>query len=382
MNVVVNILVFIIIFCAVVISHEFGHFIIAKANGIAVSEFSIGMGPKIVGFHRKGTYYVLRLLPIGGACVFEGDDVAPEEQAPIRSMKEKVDPGSEQEHEEQPAPEKPLLPGREHQGMKFNDAPVWSRIAAVFAGPLFNFLLALVFAIIIVHFCGETIPLIQDVTEGSPAAEAGLQAGDVITSINGERVFILSEITLINNIDPGRSLEVTYKRGDDKTTVTVTPFYSEEYGRYLLGFTGSTAEKNTFNTIKYGFLEVRYWMHYTVKSLSMLVTGKLSRDDVSGPVGIVNTVGTVIEESQPYGLSSTILSLLNFATLISVNLGVINLLPLPALDGGRLLFLLIEAVRKKPIDRNKEAIVHFIGFILLMILMIFVFYNDIARMFR
>lgn len=354
----VTLIVFILVFSVVVIAHELGHFLIAKLNGIKVLEFAIGMGPVIAKFTKGETQYVLRLLPLGGACMFEGEDGV----------------YSNSKNGEEEKAEKP-------EGA-FNDANVWSRIATVFAGPFFNIILAFLLSLIVVGFSGEIIPKINSLTEGYPAVEAGLQKGDIITKMNGERIYLQGEVTLESALNRGEPIEIEYKRDGKKYTTTITPKYSEEDNRYYLGFTiGEYVECKGFDLIKYSACEVRYWLKATIKSLIMLVQGKLSANDLSGPVGIAVTIDETIEVAKPYGLPTVVLTMINFAVLLSVNLGVMNLLPLPALDGGRLLFLLIEVVRGKPIPPEKEGLVHFIGFVALMILTVFVFYNDLTKIF-
>lgn len=352
---VVTIIVFVLIFGIVVIAHEFGHFLIAKLNGIKVLQFSIGMGPDIIKFTKGETKYVLKLLPIGGACMFEGEDG-------IYST------------EQGDSNEKP-------EGA-FGDANVWSRIATVFAGPFFNIILAYLLSLIVVGFSGEVIPTIKSLTEGYPAIEAGLQEGDIITRMDGERIYLQGEVTFASALSGGEPIEIEYKRGGEKYTTRVTPKFSEQDNRYYIGFTiGETIECKGLDLIKYSAYEVRYWLKTTIKSLLMLVQGKLSANDLSGPVGIAATIDETIEVTKPYGLPTVVLTMINFAVLLSVNLGVMNLLPLPALDGGRLLFMFIEVVRGKPVSPDKEGLVHFIGFVALMILMVFVLYNDIVRIF-
>ncbi|NDO48558.1 RIP metalloprotease RseP [Lachnospiraceae bacterium MD335] len=361
---VMTIIVFILVFGVVVISHELGHFLIAKLNGIRVLEFAIGMGPSIVKFTKGGTRYVLKLLPIGGACMFEGED----------GVYEKKDEDGK-ENAKAPSESGAL-------GKAFNEVNVWARIATVFAGPFFNIILAFLLSLIVVGFSGEILPVVHSITEGYPAQEAGLLPGDVITHVDGERVFLQGEVTIASAMNKGEPMEIAYRRGNEKHTATVLPKFSSDDNRYYIGFTiGETIECKGFDLIKYSALEVRYWLKATVKSLIMLVQGKLSANDLSGPVGIAVTIDETIDTVKPYGISSVVLTMINFAVLLSVNLGVMNLLPLPALDGGRLLFMLVEVVRGKPVPPEKEGVVHFVGFVLLMMLMVFVLYNDIARIF-
>ncbi len=350
---VVTIIVFVLVFGVVVIAHELGHFLIAKLNGIKVVQFSIGMGPDIVKFTKGETKYVLKLLPIGGACMFEGED----------GIYTKDQDGD----------------GQKPEGA-FNDANVWSRIATVFAGPFFNIILAFLLSLIVVGFSGESIPMINALTEGYPAEEAGLREGDVITKIDGERIYLQGEVTIASALSGGEPMEIEYERDGQKYSTVITPKFSEQDNRYYLGFAiGETVQCKGFDLIRYSAYEVRYWLKVTVKSLLMLVQGKLSANDLSGPVGIAAMIDETIEVTKPYGLPTVVINMINFAVLLSVNLGVMNLLPLPALDGGRLLF--IEVVRGRPVSPDKEGMVHFIGFVALMILMVFVLYNDIARFF-
>ena len=356
-------LYFVLVFGVIVISHEFGHFLLAKKNGIAVKEFAVGMGPKLIGFTKGGTYYVLRLLPIGGACVFEGEDGREIEAREVPDDKET----------------KTIVA----EGKAFPEAPVWARIATVAAGPIFNFILAFLLALVIVWNCGSDRPVIGDVMEGYPAQAAGIEGGDVITHMNGERIYLGREIYINTYLNREKPMEVTYLRDGVEKTVTITPQYNEEEDRYLIGFLGygEYVDCKNMNLFKYSYYEVRYSLKATVKSLGMLVTGNASKDDISGPIGIAQVIGEVTEEAEPEGTWVVMLNLMNIALLLSVNLGVLNLLPLPALDGGRLVFMLIEAVRGKPIPPEKEGIVHFAGFVVLMILMVFVMYNDIVRLF-
>ncbi len=343
---------FILIFGTIVLAHEFGHYLLAKVNGIHVVEFAIGMGPKLAGFHKNGTDYVIRLLPIGGACMFEGEDGLKEENG-------EMSPNS------------------------FNAAPVWARISSVVAGPFFNFILAFFLGIFLVAFSGSDKPVILGIMEDYPADKAGMQPGDVVTAMNGEKIHLAREIYINTYLNGEKTMLIEYERDGETYEVQIQPEYNEETGRYLIGFQGygETVEAKGIEIFKYAYYEVRYSMLSTFKSLAMLVKGEATKDDVSGPIGIAQVIGEVAEEASPYGPLVLILNLCNIALLLSVNLGVLNLLPLPALDGGRLVFLLLEAVRGKPIPPEKEGMVHFAGFVALMVLMVFVMYNDILKVF-
>lgn len=344
----IKILLFFIIFTTVVLVHELGHFLLGKKNGIGVVEFSMGLGPTLFGFTKGGTKYSLKLLPFGGACMFEGEDAADESPS------------------------------------AFNNAKVGSRIATVVAGPLFNFLLAFLLALFMVGAVGFDEPVIGTVMEQSGAAEAGLQEGDRIVSLNGSRTFVYREIVLYSRMHQGETTEVVYERGGERYTSVIEPKYDEEAGMYYLGFVApeQTYQKGTaLQTLQYGFYEVIYWIRTTIKSLGMLITGKVTVADLSGPVGVAQVVGEVYEASRSYGWFAVLIEMLNISILLSANLGVMNLLPLPALDGGRLVFLIVEAVRGKRVDPEKEGMVHFVGLVLLMLLMVFVMYNDIRKLF-
>ena len=352
-NWIVSILIFVLILGVIVISHELGHFMVARRSGIRVNEFDIGFGPTLLKKRVGETDFCLKLLPFGGACVFEGMDALEEDER------------------------NDLAPDA------FPNAPVGSRIATVLAGPFANFLIGYIFALIIVAFCGTDLPVIDKVIDGSGAMEAGLRDGDRIVKINGERIHLYREVSLFSMMNYGEPLEITYEREGERNTVTVTPKFDEEANRYYIGIMGSgqAHECTAPEVFQYGLYEVAYWGKVTVKSLGTIFTGHFSKDDLSGPVGVVQVVNDTYTEAQPYGPMVVIMSLLNLATLLTVNLGIINLLPLPALDGGRLVFLLIEAVRGKPVPPEKEGMVHLAGFMALMVLMVFVMFNDISRFF-
>lgn len=341
-----GIILAILIFSFIVFFHELGHFTLAKKNGIDVQEFAVGMGPTLISKEYKGTAYSLKLFPIGGYCMM-GED-------------EEIDDSES----------------------SFNNKSVWARISVIAAGPIFNFILALVFSIILVVAVGYDRPVIGNAVEGYPAAEAGMQAGDKITKMGNKNIRVFREIATYNQFHQGEETEITYERDGEKHSVTLTPKYNEEQQYYQFGVIESGNTKaNVFTALQYGVYEVKYWIDTTLSSLKMLVTGQIGLNQLSGPVGIVDVVDDTYQDTKGYGGSVVTLSLLNIAILLSANLGVMNLLPLPALDGGRLVFLAIEAVRKKRVPPEKEGYVHFIGIVLLMGLMVVVMFNDVRRIF-
>ena len=428
-----KILIAIVIFSAIILIHELGHFLLAKINGIGVTEFSLGMGPRLFSVQKGETRYSVKLFPLGGSCAMVGEDTAEEEL----------------------------------QG-SFNAAPVLGRISVVAAGPVFNFILAFILSVIIVGFVGYDPAEIVEVQKGSAASEAGIEAGDVITEYNGYHVDLAKDlyvysylnglkegdtvtlkvrrdgeikeirytpdvsvryllgfnrsdassmtvesliagmpldeaglqpgdtITAINGTEiadgeaydvylrdhplSNEPVEITYVRDGLDYTATITP---QEYRTPQLGFSYNLGYEKTsgLGVLKYGTLEVKYMIRTTLLSLKQLVTGNLGFKDLSGPVGVVDAIGTTYEQSRSEGTLMLWMNMLNMAVLLSANLGVMNLLPLPALDGGRLVFLVVEAIRRKPINREIEGMVHFAGLMLLMALMVVVMYNDILKIF-
>lgn len=341
-----GIILAIIVFSVIVLIHELGHFLLAKKNGIRVDEFSIGMGPNLFAKQVGETKYCIKLLPLGGSCMMGEDD-------------DDMSEGS------------------------FNSKSVWARISVIAAGPVFNFILAFIFAVIIVGFTGYDKPILSDVSDGYAAKEAGLQAGDTIVKLNNKRIHLWREVVYYNLFNgDGEPIKVTYLRDGERQTAMVTPT-KDETGAYKLGVVGPTAyqKANVLTALENGVYEVKFWIWSTVESLKMLITGQVGVNEMSGPVGIVSMVGDTYNEAKSYGVFVVVMQMLNIGILLSANLGVMNLLPIPALDGGRLVFLIIEAIRRKRIPPEKEGFVHMIGFVLLMLLMVFVMFNDIKKLF-
>lgn len=353
MSSIINIISIIITFGLIVSVHEFGHFLFAKLSKIKVNEFAVGMGPKIAGWTKGDTDYSIRALPIGGYCMMEG-------------MTEESDDKN-----------------------AFNSKSIMARLMVCFAGPLFNFILAFLFSIVICHFTYIDQPILTNIMEGGAAEAAGFQVGDEIIKLDGDRIYNYREITLYGMlVSPETPVDITYLRDGEEHTVTLTRKLDEESGNYYFGFiSNGRASKGLMDEMKYSVYEVRFQVKTVLYSLKMLVTGKVSKDALMGPVGISSTMNTVIEEAKEetkeesawVQFMTVLMTVVNFACLLSANLGMMNLLPIPALDGGRILFILIEAVAGRPVPRDKEAIVTAVGVILLLLLTVFVFFNDLGN---
>ena len=341
-----GIVIAILLFGFIVFFHELGHFLLARKNGIRVDEFWIGMGPTLV--HRKigETDYCLKLFPIGGACMMGEDDA------------EDFSEGS------------------------FNSKSPLRRLSVIAAGPVFNFILAFICGFIFICCGGIDMPVISGVAEDMPAMEAGLQAGDKIVEINGKKIHIFREISLQNMMHPGEEMVLTYERAGTRNTVSLTPVYEEESGAYMMGVYSNGYEKGSVVEVFLdSFYEIEYWIEMTLDSLKMLFTRQIGMDQLSGPVGVVDAVDQTYQVSKSGGVYLVFLNMIRMAILLSANLGVMNLLPIPALDGGRLLFLVIELVRGKRVPPEKEGYVHMIGMMFLLALMAFVVFNDLKRIF-
>lgn len=430
-----NILVAILIFSIIIIIHEFGHYTFAKLGGIKVNEFSLGMGPRLFSFYAKGTRWSLKILPLGGSCMMEGEDESSNDQG------------------------------------AFGNKSVIVRVLTIFGGPLYNFILAFVLSIFVLSYAGFDPSFITEVKPNSPAYEAGLKEGDVIKNFDGKKISIGRELYNYFHFNKvgEEPIEVVYERNGETFETVLTP---EKRDIYYLGFSyeptadreltvnaltkesvlsaagvevgdkivnidgkeikdaeafrkyvelnplsdkevalsivkGSGEKKEikvkpafakttyftgfSFNTkrektsfgkaILYSFTETKYSITSTIDGLKMLVTGKVNKEELAGPIGITQIIGDSFEASKKLGIMNVLINMAIISIIISANLGVMNLLPIPALDGGRLVFLFIEAVRGKPIDQDKEGMVHLIGFGFLMVLMAFLFYNDIMRLF-
>lgn len=343
MTTIITILASIIIFGLVIFIHELGHFLAAKLSGIKVNEFALGMGPKLISKQRGETVYSLRAFPIGGFVSMEGED---EESDEIGS---------------------------------FSRAPVSNRILVVVAGAAMNLLLGLI--VMFGYTASEKTLATRTVRmfdEGATTAASGLQVDDTIIAMNGRRMFNADDISYELARVKNNRADIVVLRDGKRVELDGVEFepvtYEDGTSGIKIDFIVYAAEKTAGNVIKQSFLGAVSMARMIFLSLVDLITGNVPINQLSGPVGIVTIISTVASYR-------SIRPLLMLLALLTINLGVFNLLPLPALDGGRLVFLLFEAVTKKRLDPKYEGIVHIVGFVLLIGLMLFVTYNDISRLF-
>ncbi|MEA4972582.1 MAG: site-2 protease family protein [Candidatus Metalachnospira sp.] len=363
-----SIILSIIVFSLIVIVHELGHFLVAKKVGIYVQEFAVGMGPVLVSKHIGETQYSLRMFPFGGFCRMQGED-GDENDGKVN---ENYDPSR-----------------------SFSSKTVLQRMAVIFSGPAMNFVLAFVLIFIILGLSGFFVPKINTVIDNSPAQEAGLESGDTLLRVNGQRILIYQDYTMaLDRQEADSPIEYVILHDGEKKAVTVTPEYSEENGRYMVGFTfdanygmfGEKVDGYTRAGIAATTVADVGLMSYFVKSVIVgfvkLFSFQVKSDEVSGPIGIIGAIGDSYEAGIKSSNTDAFINLATLSALLSTNLGVLNLFPIPAMDGGRLAFLIVEGIRRKPVNPEIEGRIHFAGFMLLMAFMVVVAFNDIVNIIR
>lgn len=385
-----------LVLSTIVLFHEFGHFLLARLNGIGVIEFSLGFGPRLLSWKSKksGTRYSWKLIPFGGSCAMYGEfddedyDESDEnaEQLPSSAMGFGPELRSVSEEE---VIRKEFADGK-HGDSFFNKSPL-ARISVVAAGPVFNFILALVFSIVVVSWAGYDYPEIVEVVEGTAAEMAGLEKGDVITQIGDRHVMVTRDVLLYMMFNGNEDVPVEVKHLNEETgewdevkMVLDADHYYYQNGRYFSGmnFSGQRlAAESVVDLIKYSVAEVRYTVYAVIEGFAQMFKGQIGKDDIAGPIRIVTIIDDTVEQASPYGAIAVLMNVLNLIVMFSANLGVVNLLPFPALDGGRLVFLFWELVTRKPISQKIENAVNLAGMALLMALMVFVLFNDITFLF-
>jgi regulator of sigma E protease len=324
----------ILAFSVLVIVHELGHFTLAKLNGVKVEEFSLGMGPKLFGIKGKETEYLVKALPIGGYVKMLGEE---EKVSDVRSFSSK--------------------------------SPV-QKLSIIAAGPLMNFMLAIFLFAFIGSIRGFAVPIVDTVDENKPAYTVGIQKGDKITAVNNKKITtwddFFTEIYMAN----GNSLNISLLRNGEKKSVDVTPVKDAVENRFIVGIRPMLLENPSINqSVSYGFTQTRTIISQTFGVLKTIFTGKASAGDIGGPITIIKVSTKAAEQG--------IIPLMAFAAYLSVQLAIFNIIPFPALDGGWIFMLLFEIITRKKIDDNKIGVINYIGFAILMALMVVVVIKDI-----
>ena len=324
----------IIIFCLLIFVHELGHFIVAKACGVKVNEFAIGMGPAIFKKQKGETLYAVRLFPIGGFCAMEGEDEDSEDDR------------------------------------AFNNKPAWQRALVLPAGSFMNLLTAVVLMIVIAFVVGQATTTVNEVLDDSPAYRAGMMSGDRIVEVDGTAVDEWNDVITYIGESSRDTADIVVERDGAQQTLTAALEYDKESGRNKIGITPEMKHSVT-GSVGSGIKNTWNMTVMMYKVIKQLFTGDVSVSELSGPVGIVYAVNQSAKAGVIY--------VIYLASLLSLNLAIMNMLPFPALDGGRLLFLLIRKITGKKITDAIEGKIHFIGIILLMVLMVYVTWNDIVK---
>ena len=326
----------IFVFGLLIASHEFGHFSAAKASGVKVLEFAIGMGPKLFGFKSNETEYSLRIFPIGGYCKMLGEE------------------------------------GGSNDPQAFCTQKPWKRLIIIIAGAFMNFIIAIVLLSIVTFNVGITKPIIDKLDSNYPAALAGLKVNDKILYVNNVKINSFDDFRNFVSQNKDKEFSVTVNRDEKDITVRLKPLYDKSLNEYRIGITAKVEKGNFIASIGSGFKDTFSILKQMIAFLGSLFKGKVSTNDLGGPVAIIKFSG----EAAKLGL----LSLLSFTAYISINLGIINLLPFPALDGGWVIIILYEAISGRKVDENKIGIVNLVGFSILIVFAIFITFKDIMRL--
>ena len=365
MSIFITLIAALIVFSAVIAIHEFGHFTVAKLCGIQVNEFSIGMGPALWKKIYKGTQYSLRALPVGGYVALEGEESPESQQA-------------EAARDEREAEDENPVPPEQRTGIPLNEAPVWQRVLVMVAGAFMNFVLGFVVLVVLIAAQNEPITskTIYAIQDGALCGQTGLQAGDKVLAVNGRRCFVANDILYELVRTQSYSADFTVLRDGQKVQLPGVQFdtWQDEQGEthMSIGFSVYGLEKTLGNVLREASNSVLYYGRIVFTSLIDLLRGRESINNLSGPVGIVSAIG----QAASYGWQD----LLELLALITVNLGILNLLPFPALDGGKVVFLIIEGVTGHAVPEKLQGTLTIAAFALLFGLMLFATYNDIIRL--
>lgn len=347
LNVALLIIIGVLLFGFVIFFHEFGHFLMAKLSGIRVNEFALGMGPKLFGFQKGETYYALRLLPIGGYCAMEGEDDDSSDAA------------------------------------AFNNKPVLNRMLVVVAGGVFNIVLG--FILMMILLCGEdtyATTKIAKFAENSRLEIAGAQVGDVITSIDGYAILSDRDLSFAMSMADPDAISITVKRNGETVDLGTFALSSEDYdGKKVVSmdFWVEPEARSVGSVLRRSAVDTLSMARMVIESLKGIISGRFGLNEIAGPVGTAQAISQAAGAGLQQSFGQAVSNILLMIVLITVNLGVVNLLPIPALDGGRFVFLLWEALTHKPVPQKYEGYINAAGFALLMVLMVVITFSDIWR---
>lgn len=346
MSIISQVAVALLILSGLIIIHEGGHFLFAKLTGIKVLEFSLFMGPKLFSKKGKETEYSIRAIPIGGFVKMEGEE------------------------------------SRSDDKRAFNNKPIWVRMLVVAGGPAVNILYAItIYALIsyiVLGYCPSTV--VSEIMPNSAAETAGIKAGDKILKMDDEKIYTFSQINIHTMQADGNEMHITLYRNGIKHEILITPKYSDENKRYMIGIK-SLRRTDLFGFIGYGVNHSIWFSKMTFKQIGLILVGKESVSTLAGPVGIVTEIGKATVQEPGETVQDVLIRLLSFSAMISLSLGILNLLPIPALDGSKLAIVGVEGIRKKPIPPKIEAYISAVGFAFLIMLIIFVTINDLRRLY-
>lgn len=402
----ISLIVSIIALGVIITIHEFGHFIAARLCGVGVIEFSIGMGPRLCSRVIGNVRYSLRVFPFGGSCMMLGEedeetedefDDEPSDAAKTRARRAaELTNASFNSDEVTVSADGITVDGRFYpREQQFVNKPAWKRFIIIFAGPAFNFILAFLLSAVICGWYGFDRPTVMEVDAGMPVAEAGIEPEDEIYALKTGRdrmsIECSRDISIFmyihaDEMNAAQSFTMYYRDASDgmvKKEAVLTPVYDEEGGRYRLGFAYNVAYTETngiIDTALCSIYNVKYCIRASIESIKMIFRGQVTRQDVMGPVRMVAVMDESVDQAASYGAKSAVLTLLDLMILISGSLGCMNLMPLPALDGGRLVFIIIEMIIRRPVPKEFESKIHMAGMLLLLGLMVLIMANDITML--
>ncbi len=355
-----SIIITLIIFTVIVVIHEFGHFYVAKKCNVLVEEFAVGMGPKLYGKQIGETEYTLRLFPVGGFCRMADE-----------------------------------LENNPNNKIGFTQATAIQRILICIAGPVMNIILAFILMVFLSMSIGISTNSVKSVMDESAAAQADIRAGDKIIEFDNHSIHTKTDLDFYKNEAGNDNISITIKRNGEILNKNLTPVYSQQTQRYILGVNldykapmfnltkmdfSNYSKGNAIEYIKDGYWNSLSLVKFTVLGFSRLITAKVNVNELSGPIGVTAEVDNQYNKAREVSYGAVLATMINLMALLSANLGILNLIPIPAIDGGKILIYLIELVTNYRIPKEKEAYITLVGFVFVMGLGVYIAFNDILKL--